>query len=79
MAGAPIGAILAWPVSDYLGRKPALMIGGLPSLIGWLMLAYAHRIENCRKCFFGVMYTGRVLGSFSTGWSVFCVSVSVMM
>lgn len=69
------GGLLAWPVSDFLGRQAALIIGGIPALIGWLFIANAVQIFN-RAAFLFVLFSGRVLTGFAAGWSIFCVSVS---
>ena len=74
--GAMFGGLVAWPMSDMLGRQAALMLGGVPALAGWLMIAYSN-LTNSSSIFLGVLYTGRLLTGFSTGWSIFCVSVSV--
>lgn len=67
---------MAWPVSDMLGRQAALILSGVPALAGWLMITYSY-LAATHSAFLGVIYTGRVLTGFSTGWSIFCVSVSV--
>lgn len=70
------GGLVAWPISDLLGRKAALMISGVPAFLGWLMIALAHLVHSNIPAFYGVLLTGRTLTGFSSGWSVFCVSVS---
>ena len=72
------GGLVAWPIADFLGRKWALMLSGLPSLAGWLTIALAH-MAGKPDIFYGVLLTGRLLTGFSTGWSVFCVSVSLSL
>ena len=74
--GAILGSIIAWPISDTLGRRAALMMSGVPALAGWLMIALAHLASSHVHAFYGVLLAGRTLTGFSTGWSVFCVSVS---
>ena len=74
--GAIFGSIVAWPISDILGRQAALMMSGVPALAGWLMIALAHLASSHVHAFYGVLLAGRVLTGFSSGWSVFCVSVS---
>ena len=73
--GAALGAPCAWPVSEWFGRKPALILGGVPGVIGWLMITYAHYIPS-ESGFLAVLLLGRILTGFQVGWSVFCVSVS---
>ena len=68
---------MAWPVSELLGRQAALMLGGVPALAGWLMITYSS-LANSSNAFLGIIYVGRLLTGFSTGWSIFCVSVSVL-
>ena len=75
--GAMFGGLVAWPVSDKLGRQAALMLGGVPALIGWLMITYSNLAETS-QAFLGVLYFGRILTGFSTGWCIFCVSVSAL-
>ena len=66
---------MAWPVSELLGRQAALMLGGVPALAGWLMITYSY-LAHTSSNFLGIVYVGRLLTGFSTGWSIFCVSVS---
>ena len=68
---------MAWPISELLGRQAALMLSGVPALTGWLMITFST-LTNTRSAFLGVLYVGRLLTGFSTGWAVFCVSVSVI-
>ena len=70
------GGLIAWPISDRLGRQAALMLSGVPALVGWLMIALAHLASTHVHAFYGVLLTGRMLTGFSSGWSVLCVSVS---
>ena len=72
--GAIFGGPVAWPMSDFLGRKPALMLGGIPALIGWLSFSYANLLPT-REGFIALLIVGRVLTGFASGWIVFCVSV----
>ena len=73
--GALFGGPVAAPISEWLGRKPALMIGGFPALIGWLMITYAH-FMGTRAGFLAVLYVGRLITGFSGGWFILSVSVS---
>ena len=66
---------MAWPISEQLGRQAALILSGVPALVGWLMITYSN-LATTLSAFLGLLYTGRVLTGFSTGWAVFCVSVS---
>ncbi len=77
--GAMFGGIVAWPVSDHFGRKAALIVGGMPFLCGWLLIANAVQITQSRAGFLAILFSGRLLAGFSTGWSIFCASVSIFI
>lgn len=70
------GGLFAWPVSELLGRQTALMLGGVPFLTGWVFIANAVQITHSRVGFLGMLFTGRMLTGFGTGWSIFSASVS---
>ena len=72
--GALLGGPIAWPLSDRLGRKPALMLGGIPTLIGWLMIAFAH-FAGTHSDFLVIIQLGRFFTGIGAGWFIFCVSV----
>ena len=76
--GAMFGGLVAWPVSDHYGRQAALIVGGIPSLTGWLMLANAIQVTTSRAGFLVLLFSGRFLTGFATGWSIFCASVSML-
>jgi len=62
-----------------LGRQPALMIGGIPAITGWLVLTYAPFANNYTgptSGFLALLLFGRLFTGFSAGWSIYCVSVS---
>ncbi len=67
---------MAWPVSDHYGRQAALIVGGIPSLAGWLLIANAPLVTGSQAGFLVVLFSGRILAGFATGWSIFCASVS---
>lgn len=71
-----IGGLVAWPVSDLLGRQAALMLSGVPFLTGWVFLANAVQVTGSRAGFLSLLLGGRFLTGVGTGWSVFSVSVS---
>ncbi len=74
--GALPGAPLALPVSLRLGRKPALMLGGVFTLVGWLFVACSHFVSSDRSGFLALFLMGRLLTGFGGGWAIYCVSVS---
>ena len=76
--GGLFGGLVAWPISELLGRQAALMLSGVPALAGWLMITYSA-LTTTSSAFLGLLYVGRVLTGFSTGWAVFCVSVSAVV
>ncbi|XP_030384785.1 facilitated trehalose transporter Tret1 [Scaptodrosophila lebanonensis] len=52
--GGVVGTIVFARLADKLGRKPALLLMALPSLIGWLILPYARNpIHLCVARFLG--------------------------
>ncbi len=71
-----MGGLLAWPISDLLGRQAALMLGGVPFLIGWILISNAIQFTVSRAGFLTFLLLGRFLTGVGTGWSVFSVSVS---
>ena len=73
--GALFGGPVAWPISDFFGRKVALMLGGVPTLIGWVFIVLAH-FPAAEGGFISMILIGRFLTGFGGGWFIFCVSVS---
>ena len=71
------GGLLGWPAATICGPQAALVISGIPALIGWVMMANAALIVNNYNMFFGVLLAGRMMTGFACGLSIFCVSVSV--
>ena len=43
------------------GPQAALVISGIPALIGWVMMANAALIVNNYNMFFGVLLAGRMI------------------
>ena len=70
MFGAPIAGVIA----DRWGRKLALLLAGVPYLVGYLMVALAHLIGDF-AAFKAVLLTGRLLTGVGLGWS--CLAVPV--
>lgn len=77
--GGMFGGLFAFPISELLGRQATLMLGGVPFLTGWVLIANAIQITQNRAGFLGVLFTGRFLTGFATGWSVFSASVSIYL
>ncbi len=73
--GAVVGGLVAGWVADHLGRKPTLLLSGLPYTAGYLMIAFARFVATAAQ-FQAVMLTGRFLTGFSLGWSCLAVPVS---
>ncbi|XP_058121179.1 facilitated trehalose transporter Tret1-2 homolog [Anopheles ziemanni] len=57
--GTPIGCLLSGFVMDNFGRKKALIVTQIPTIIGWIMIASASNV--------GMIYAGRVLTGFGSG------------
>ena len=74
--GAIFGGPFAYPAAEKLGRQPALIIGGIPTISGWLMMTYAWFFGENHQGFLALLLLGRLVTGFATGWSIFCVSVS---
>ena len=69
---APIGAIFGAPVSgtiaDKWGRKTALVFSGVPYIIGYLILSYAHDSPTALS-FKALALTGRFITGVGMGWA----------
>ena len=63
-------------VSELLGRKVALMLGGIPFLTGWIFIANAVQITQSRLGFLVMLFAGRMLIGFGAGWFMPSASVS---
>ncbi len=70
MFGGPI----AWPLSERYGRQVTLMLSGVPSVLGWVLLANAHLYI---PAFVPLLLVGRFLTGLAVGWAVFGISVSI--
>ncbi|XP_053676936.1 facilitated trehalose transporter Tret1-2 homolog [Anopheles nili] len=57
--GTPIGCLLSGYVMDNFGRKKALIVTQIPTIIGWIVIACASNV--------GMLYAGRVLTGFGSG------------
>jgi facilitated trehalose transporter len=74
--GALFGGPAAWPLSERFGRKPALLLGAIPGVVGWVAIAISNLLPT-RDGFLAFFYVGRVLSGFASGWSIFCISVYI--
>ena len=74
--GAMVSGLLAGSVTDYWGRKTALIWGGIPYLAGYLMLSYAHYLPTPLS-FQSVALAGRLLTGISMGWVSMATPVSL--
>ena len=72
--GALFGGPVAWPLSERFGRKPVLLLGAIPGVVGWVAMAVSNLLPT-RDGFLAFFYIGRILSGFASGWSIFCISV----
>ena len=77
--GAIFGGLFAYPAAEILGRHPSLIIGGIPTISGWLMITYAWLFDTNHQGFLALLLLGRFFTGFAAGWSIFCVSVSSLV
>ena len=73
--GALFGGPIAGLVADRWGRKVALLLAGVPYLVGYLMMTLAHLIGD-PTAFKAVLLTGRLLTGVGMGWSCMAGAVS---
>lgn len=73
--GAIVGGPIAGWIADHLGRKATLMLVGIPYLTGYMMIVYAHMINNV-IAFKVVLLVGRFLTGVGLGWSCLAAPVS---
>ena len=66
--GAMVGAPLSGVMADRWGRKDALVWCGVPYLIGYLTLSYAHYMPSAQG-FKSLAFTGRFLTGVGMGWA----------
>ena len=76
--GHIIGGLCAWPAADYFGRLRALQFGGIVSLCGWLFLYNSIRVTESAAGFQALLFTGRIITGFATGWFFPTVAVSML-
>ena len=72
---------MAGLLSDRLGRKMTLLVGGIPSTFGWLLVVYSYiplvDNEGTFEQFYSLLLTGRFLTGVGMGWYSLIVPVSV--
>ena len=73
--GALVGGPVAGLVTDRWGRKVALLLVGVPYLVGYLMMTLAHLIGD-PDGFKAVLLVGRLLTGVGQGWSCMAGAVS---
>lgn len=67
--GAMIGAIASGKIADGIGRKGALIVAAIPSIVGWLAIAVTKNAL--------LLYAGRLLTGFGMGAISFTVPVYI--
>ena len=76
---ATVGAVLGGPVGGWIadrwGRKCSMMFCGIPYLIGYLVLSYAHYTGDV-LVFNALLMSGRALAGFGMGWASTVAPVS---
>ncbi|KAK7871045.1 hypothetical protein R5R35_007248 [Gryllus longicercus] len=68
------GALVAGPLAERVGRKGALLLGALPTLVGWLLMAFAG--PSVWLLMVGRALTGLALGAVSGPVSLYCEEVA---
>ena len=63
-------------LTDYLGRKPSLVLVVLPHCFGYLSMAYAH-MSNHPIVFKMVLMLGRFSTGVGLGWTALVSPVSM--
>ncbi|XP_013409558.1 solute carrier family 2, facilitated glucose transporter member 8 [Lingula anatina] len=68
-----IGAIVGGPVAGQMvgwcGRKLTIMLGAIPFVVGWMLIAYQKGLW--------MLLVGRFLTGFATGWTSLCVPLYI--
>ena len=76
---AAVGAIFGGPISGWVadrwGRKCSMMFCGVPYLIGYLILSYAHYVPIA-TAFKVLLLTGRFISGLGQGWGAAVAPVS---
>ena len=71
--GALLGSLVGGWIVDYAGRKMSLILFGIPSSLGWLMIVLTLFTDG--SPFRPLLYGGRLLIGFSIGYVSLCVPV----
>lgn len=75
----PVGAVLGSPlggiIADRIGRKAALQVGAVPSLIGWVLL-FVAQYTTSTSTFKSFLLLGRGLAGVATGMQSTVIPVS---
>ncbi|KAL5493133.1 hypothetical protein EMCRGX_G014264 [Ephydatia muelleri] len=74
--GALVGGLFAGWASDTFGRKPAIIIGTVPQLIGWVAITVAH-LWPIHKAFVSFIFFGRFFAGLGAGWNSLCIPVYI--
>ena len=76
---APVGAVFGGPfggwIADRWGRKYSLLFCGVPYVIGYLTMSYAH-YTPVNLTFKIILLIGRLISGFGMGWASAVVPVS---
>ena len=68
-----MGSLVGGWVADYAGRKMSLVLFGIPSSLGWLMIVLTLITDG--PAFRPLLYGGRLFIGFSIGYVSLCVPV----
>lgn len=71
--GALLGSFVGGWIVDYAGRKMSLVLFGIPSSLGWLMIVMTLITDG--PMFRPLLYGGRLFIGFSIGYVSLCVPV----
>ena len=62
-------------LTDWIGRKPSIILCSIPYTIGWLLIILTVRFTDS-PAFRILMFSGRFVVGLSVGWTSLCVNVS---
>ena len=69
--GAALGGITVGTIADFVGRRQAMMLSGIPYLVGWTLIAVSRATQG--TAFYALTLSGR----FITGYACGCASLLV--